>query len=165
MKLKEIVIGCENCDGVTIKGKYVKGIYLGEIKESYVGFGDDIEKRKKIKDFALYIDKNANVQGKTRGEFSGYSNAFERIGLGKDVTGIMLVFEGHHDYDTTTIKQNFSVEWTNKNDRQAWNPAQDAYITEAGDLCLVISKKKKVKDFFHILKDDDEDEEYVGFHL
>ena len=157
MKLKEIVLGCENCDCITIEGKYIQGICLENITESYVGFNDVMELRKKVRDFALFIDKNANKKAKSYTEFSGFEDIFKRIELGQDIVDITLIFE-ENNLETT---QCYSVYWDKKEEHI--NLAQNTYICEDGRLCLVISKKKKLKDFFDIyevLK-----RETVDFHL
>ncbi len=160
MELKEIVLAFENCDGVTIDGKAIKGICLADIRESIVGFNSNVETRKKIKNFALYIDKSAN-KSFDNPECYLSKDYFARIADEQDIVGITLVYKKDENNVHSIVKETYGVYW--EDIKAQCNPAQKAYITKAGDLCLVVSKKKNINDFFWIY--EDEESEDVSFNL
>ena len=65
MKLKYITFTLENCDQITIDGKYIGDFYVGDIKSEIKRIAcNSIMKMNITKEFAIEIHKNANKKKK-----------------------------------------------------------------------------------------------------
>lgn len=160
MELKEIILGFKDCDAAVINAKTIKGISLDDIKESIVGFSCDVETRKQAKHFALQLNAAANKSFNDDPPY-GARDTFERIAIRQDIVDVTLVYEKSESNVRSTVRECYSLYWTDSNEQE--NPAQKAYITAEGELCLVVSKKKKLEDFFSFYKT--EEREDADFYL
>jgi len=157
MKIKQIELILENCDVITIDGKYIGDFLIDNIHTSIARIAcNAIEEMRYADTIMMEIHKDAN---KIRYQF-GQTDVeefeqltFDRlIGCG-DITSI--TFELVNENDTHSKKHHYYVNWTGDSDYV--NEAQKSYISECGHLYIVISKDDDISDFFDMEEINDPD--------
>lgn len=164
-KLKEITFTFENCDYITIDGKYIGDIFVEDIRTSIKRVACNcIEKYETTYGFAVEIHQDANQD---RYEFDQThieefkQKIFKRF-VCCDITNVEIILE--EDYVEKgkmpkTEKYSYYVHWTGDSDN--YNESQIHYISKCGHLYLVIANGKSIEDFFDI--DDINDGDYMDF--
>lgn len=167
MELKEITFVLENCDSITIDGKYIGDFLVDEINTSIQRIAvNAIEQIDSANIVAIEIHKDANKErypfGQTGWE-DGKHMTFDRLVKGKDITSIKFELESYSKEDWLPYTRHYSyyVDWVGDSDYE--NNAQSSYISKDGHLYLVIAKDKVVSDFFNMNEIDDS--EYMDFHF
>lgn len=164
-KLKNIEFVFENCDVLTIDGKYIGYFLVDDLKTKFARMACNcIGKMEKANIIAIEIHKDAN---KERYEF-GQSQidefkqmAFDRF-KGNDITSIEFELEEQYvdDGQTPHIEHySYYVDWVGDNDYV--NEAQSTYISNDGHLYLVIAENKSIEDFFNLKEINDS--EYIDY--
>jgi len=168
MKLKYITFILENCDSITIDGKYIGDFIVADIKTEIKRIACNAVNRIDIVDaFAIEIHKDAN---KERYQFnqtdipSWKQNVFDRLNKDLDITSIE--FELYDAYPAenespVTERYNYYVNWTGESD--CVNASQHNYTSKDGHLYIVISADKTTDDFFD--KEMINNSEYMDFHF
>lgn len=152
MKLRNITFIFENCDSITIDGKYVGYFLVDDIKTSISRIGCNAINRMDIcHTFAIEIHKDANKEryafDQTHIEsFKGMT--FDRIKKYGDITSIQ--FELYNAYaqvgeEVSVENYDYYIEWTG--DSEYTNASQKAYISNGGSLYITIGEKD-VEDYF-----------------
>ena len=151
MILKEITFTFENCDWVTIDGKYVGRFCVDDIHKSIyrVGF-NTIEEMDSVDFFTIEIHKNGNIEHYPFGIKEDKEMAFERIVAYNDITSIRfeLVADEDDDDPIKSKKFDYLITWTGDNEYE--NDAQKSYISDLGNLYLAISKDKTIDDLYDL---------------
>ena len=157
MKLKEITFTLENCDYITINGKYIGDFLVDEINTSIQRIAvNAIEQMDVANVVAIEIHKDAN---KERYHFlqtgweDGKHMTFDRLIEYDDITRI--------EFKLDDKSYGYYVNWVGDSDYE--NEAQSIYISKDGHLYLIIAKDKVVSDFFNMNEIDDS--EYMDFHF
>lgn len=155
MRLKEITLVFENCDSITIDGKYVGNFLVDDTKTSVKRIAcNAIEKIDICYTFAIEIHKDAN---KVRHAFEQTQiedfkeEIFTRISRFNDITSIEFELEETYIKDgemPRTEVYNYWVDWAG--DSEYANKAQTSYISTPGNLYLIIAKDKCIEDFFNM---------------
>lgn len=167
--LKEITFIFENCEYITIDGKYVGDFLVDDIKTSFARIACNyIGKQVSADTFVIEIHKDANKERNPFNELDdtvwGESHkhpTFNRF-KGCDITSIEFVLEKEVDENTMrTEKYKYYTTWTG--DDWQINEAQSNYISKDGNLYVVIAEDKKVEDFFDL--EEINDSEYMDFHF
>lgn len=151
--LKEITFVFENCDYITIDGKYVGHFIVDDIKTSFARMACNyIGKCESTDTFVIEIHKDANKERCELGIEEYKQMTFDRFKMG-DITSIEFVLEEK--------KYQYYVNWVGYSDYV--NDAQSTYISEDNNLYVVIAKNKEIEDFFDLEEIDDGD--YMDFYF
>lgn len=164
-KLKNITFTFENCDRITIDGKYVGDFLVDDLKTYFVRVASNcISKNKVANTFAIEIHKDAN---KERHQFNQIQlevykqMTFDRFKC-RDITSIEFELEERYvEEDEIPCVEHYDywVDWVGESEYE--NNAQTNYINKEGNLYIVIAKDKGIEDFFDM--DEINDEEWTNF--
>lgn len=157
MKLKEITFTLENCDYITIDGKYIGDFLVDELNTSIRRTAvNTIEQIDGADIVVIEIHKDANKERylflQTGWEDSKHMT-FDRLTGYDDITRI--------EFKLDDKSYSYYVDWVGDSDYE--NEAQSTYISKDGHLYLIIAKDKVVSDFFNMNEIDDS--EYMDFHF
>ena len=166
MKLKQITFTLENCEYITIDGKYIGGFIVNDISTSIRRVAmNAIMRMDTAYTFAIEIHKDANKEKPSFGyklEGEKPELIFERLVHYDDITSIR--FELVEDYvedgqEPIVESYDFYVHWIGNDDYE--NEAQKSYISSLGNLYIVIADGKNIDDFFN--KEEINDAEHMDF--
>lgn len=153
MKLKKITFVFENCDCITIDGKYVGRFLVDDLHTEFRRVAcNSIEKVETANIFVIEIHKDAN---KERYQFDQEQiedfkqTVFDRLKSFNDITSIKFELEGNCIEDEGIgYAENYSyyVNWVGKSEYS--NEAQTNYMSNDGNFYIVISEGKTIEDFF-----------------
>ncbi len=156
-EIKKIEIVLENCEVITIEGKYIGNFGCTDISYSIERFGCNcIDELKTCKDFyiSIYRDSALNTEFNTTfGELNETRNPLKRILDYPDITSIYIYLTK----DENNPKE-FYVTW---GDGEYDNEYQKSYMNKFGDLFIVVSEKLKLEDVFDMKRI--EDEKYMDY--
>lgn len=168
MKLKNITLVFENCDSITIDGKYVGEFLVDDIHTSIERIAcNAIERIDSADTFAIEIHKDAN---KERFQFdqTDYEDfkqmAFDRLSAYNDITSIQIdLIEDYVEEGQVPREEHYDyyVKWTGESDYT--NESQVNYMSECGNFYIVIAEGKTIEDFFDM--EEINDEESMDFHF
>jgi len=166
MKLKSIEFILENCDSIVVDGKYIGYFDVSDIKSSISRIACNSIARMDVAN-TVVIETHNDANKKRHlfecDEFEEEST-FDRLCAG-DVTRIMFdLIDEFPPVDSREQKiehYDYYVDWVGCNDDDSENKAQTTYVSDLGNLYLVISKEKSVEDFFN--KEEINDKDYVDF--
>ena len=166
MKLKEITFVLENCDCITIDGKYIGDFLVEDIRTSIRRIAcNAIDKMDIAHTFAIEIHKDANKERCPFGFVEDKELTFDRLISYDDITSID--FELIEDYveegEPIIEHYNYFVHWTGESDYV--NDAQKSYISKSGNLYIVISDDKNIEDLFDKESIDDDEHMDVVFSM
>lgn len=165
-KLKHITFNFENCDSITIDGKYVGGFLVDDIHPYITRVANNaIEKVETANTFAIEIHKNANVEryhhNQTHIEDFKHMT-FDRF-IACDITNIEFVLEDAYPKDAwlpCSAYYSYYVTWTGDSD--IYNESQVNYISKDGHLYITIADGKSIENFFDLdAINDNEHMDYV----
>lgn len=163
-RLKEITFVFENCDSITIDGKYVGYFLVDDIRTYFARMAiNHVGKGETAETFAIEIHKDANKERCEFGIKEYKQMTFDRF-KGCDITSIQFTLEEQYVEEGKiphTESYDYYVSWTSDSDYN--NNAQSNYISKDDNLYVVISKDKKIEDFFDLEEIDDSD--YADFHF
>ena len=154
MKLKYITFLLENCDVITIDGKYIGNFLIDNIRTTISRIACNSIMKMDIADtIVIEIHKNANKKRHHFNFDSDYNEhtVFDRLQEWNDITSIKFKFEEQYVEENKTPRQEeytYYVYWEGNSDEE--NEAQSTYISNDGNLYIVISKDKTVEDFFDL---------------
>lgn len=159
MKLKNITFTFENCDMITIDGKYIGNFLVDEIKTSIQRVAcNAIMKMDIAKVIAIEIHKDANKERCALGCDNWKQMTFDRFLEYDDITSIELTLD---DGDGNCTDYDYYVDWVGDSDME--NEAQHSYVSKDNNLYIVISDGKNVEDYFDFEMIDDS--EYMDFQF
>ncbi|MGN5457063.1 MAG: hypothetical protein ACI4XN_13790 [Candidatus Kurthia intestinigallinarum] len=163
MKLKEITFVFENCECITIDGKYIGDFLVEDIRTSIQRIASNaINKMDVAHIFAIEIHKDAD---KARHPFdfeTDDGSVFNRFTSWDDITSIEfeLVDKYPEEGQELIIEHyNYFVHWVGEDNQE--NDAQKSYISKVGNLYIVIADGKDIEDFFD--KEAIDDGEHMDF--
>ena len=162
MKIENISFTFENCEYITVDGKYVGQFLAEDIKTYFQRIAcNAINKMETIHTLVIELHKDANKPYSPFGD-KEQGTVFDRINTYNDITSICfdLVEPYPEDKDCPTCEHyDYYIHWTGDSDYS--NASQKVYISDLGNLYLVISENKGVDDFFD--KDYINNEEAMEF--
>ena len=168
MKVKNVTLCFENCDWVTIDGKYIGDLIVDDLHTCFRRIAcNAIDKIETAKTIAIEIHKDAN---KERYQFdqehipSFKQKTFDRIEEYDDITSIQFELEETYVEDGEVPRvdhYDYCVNWVG--DSEYENEAQTSYISSDGNMYLVIAKDKKIEDFFDMKEINDS--QHMDFHF
>lgn len=159
MKLKEITFVLENCDHITIDGKYVGDFVVDDIHTSIRRLAcNAIDKMDVAYTFAIEIHKDANKERCAFGQDEWKEMTFDRLLSYNDITSIQ--FELFDDYvedgeEPITEHYDYFIHWLGEDSDE--NDAQKSYVSKVGNLYIVIANGKDIENFFDKESIDDSD--------
>lgn len=163
MKLKEITFVLENCDLITIDGKYIGDFIIEDIHTDIRRIAcNSINKMEIANVFAIEIHKDANKERYEFGVAGQPQMTFDRLSAYSDITEIEFVLIDDYTDDGEIVyseKYNYYVYWNSTDDQT--NKAQKDYISKDGNLYIVIAESKGIEDYFD--KDVIDDSECMNF--
>ena len=163
MKLKEITFVLENCDCITIDGKYIGDFFIEDIRTSIKRIAcNAINKMDVVHTFAIEIHKDANKERCPFGFIEDKELTFNRLVFYDDITSIdFKLVEDYVEESREPIIEHYHyyVHWTGESDYI--NEAQKSYISNVGNLYIVIADGKNIEDFYD--KELIDDEEHMNF--
>lgn len=168
MKLKNITLCFENCDYITIDGKYIGDLMVDDLRSCFRKIGSNgISKIETANTFAIEIHKEAN---KERYEFEQMDiedfrqMTFDRLMEYKNITSIKFEMEEQYVKEGQVPKVDSYDYWVNwVGDSDNFNEAQTNYISKEGNLYIVIAEGKGIEDFFDMEEINDSDS--MNFHF
>lgn len=160
-KLKYITFILENCERITIDGKYVASFLVDDIKTSisrmalnYIGRMDTVNT------FAIEIHRDANDTINPFGDPNlGQYLKFDRLARYDDITSIE--FELYDNDNDWSESHHYYVNWVGDDDYE--NDAQKSYLSKDNNLYIVIADGKNVEDFFDT--EEINDSEYMDSYF
>ena len=150
--IKSVEFILENCEMITIDGKYIGNFYLGDVSYSINRIAcNSIEELYWTNNFYISInrkaDKKENIKY-TLGEINKNRNIFNRLTSYPDITSITVNFSNGKS-------KSFYVDW-NEDDEQN-NSYQKTYVNDFGDLFMVINKNKNIEDIWDLNEINDKE--------
>lgn len=146
MKIRELTFVFENCEFITIDGKYVGGFYLDDIKTRISRTAcNSVDKFDVANSIAIELHKDADRPYMSFGE--EHQSVFERINKHSDITSIEFTLTNDREeegVDEQTYQ--YYVNWTG--DSEYKNAAQSTFVSNLGNLYLIVADGKNVFDFF-----------------
>lgn len=139
MKIKSIKFYFENFDHVDIDGKYIGSIYMSDFNQMIIGYGMAVSKVNNVNKLALCIHKNANVQvvpNYMEGAPMYYT--FDRLDYG-DITSVDI------EFDEGAV-ESYHVDY--QEDENGYNSCQKTYVSDIGNLHLVIDAWRDVENYW-----------------
>lgn len=154
--ISRIELGLENCEVITIDGKYIGSFDASNIHTDISRMGCNyIGKSQSCDSFAIEIYRDANIINRPFGieNDDDYIKIFERITKYNDITSVTVYYDKKDDNykDVETGESDyFYVTYEEENEGQLGSPNiyQSSYINDFGDLYIVIDKDKKIFDLF-----------------
>lgn len=158
MKIKEISFVMENCEVITIDGKYIGQFIVDKIEKGFYRLAVNyVGKTKTANRIVVEIHKNANREDYIFGnENFERQFIFDRLERG-DITHIEFVLEDEDGCENLS----FSTDWHGESDYI--NLAQKTYRSKCHHLYLVIEEGKDVEYYFD--KEEIDEESYMNFYF
>lgn len=168
LKLKHITFIFENCDSITIEGKYI-GDFLIDDLETFIHRTacNSIERVDAANTVAIEIHKDANKERYAFGQDNTddlKQMTFDRFKEYADITAVQFELEENYIEDekaARTEHYDYYVDWVGESDYE--NEAQKTYLSKTGNLYIVIANEKRLDDFFDLEEVDDE--RHMDFHF
>lgn len=162
MTLKEITFGFENCEVITIDGKYICGFVVDDLHTCFHRVAcNSIEKIEVAYIIAIEISRDADAEYAPFGCRDMTSTKFERLQRYNDITSIDFTL-----VDENTGKEESHSYWVDwQGDCDEINEAQDTYLSSLGNLYIVIAKDKLIHDFFGGQGIDDKEATITRFKM
>lgn len=147
MRLKEIELQFENCEYVTINGKYVGDFLVDDIKKSFARLGcNSINEIDECEKFIVELSDDANKISNivSSSDWSSFrDDVFGRIKEYADITGFRFVLV---DYDGVEHEYSYLTVWEDADRDGEENLYQKSYISKNGFMYIVIGKDINIKD-------------------
>lgn len=148
MRLESITLVLENCDWITIDGKYIKRFFVEDVKMSIRRTAiNSIDKIEKVHHFAMEIDKNANIDRyafeQEHDDFK--EKLFDRLLEYDDITQIEFNLVGNLD-ENYREHHHYYLAW--ESDDENNNAAQKSRLDEHGNLYILVDKDMEIEDCF-----------------
>lgn len=140
MVLEKIDFILENCEVISIDGKYVNTFLVDDISHYFSRVGMNcIMKIKRANTFAIEIHKNADEDYCSFGLRDFKQKKFKRLIDYPDITQIRFILDGEEYL--------YYLDW-NDEASSCYNSYQSCYLTDEGHLYISVAKDKTIYDFF-----------------
>ena len=166
MRLRYIELTLENCEVVTIDGKYIGDYLVDDISTSISRLACNwVGKVDWAGLVAIEIHKDAGEEYYFLDGRKG--NKFSRLTTWNDITHIDICLEEDVGDDSATSQTySYAIDWDDSNDGE--NKNQESYISDLGNLYIYINSKKSANnkgifDFFD--KEAINDKDYSHFRF
>ena len=149
MDAKSITLILENCETISLERKFIGTFFLNDIQERIARIAvNSIAKQKMADELILEIFSDANnVDYYPFGDTDdGAIRIFDRLTEYGDITSVEIVWEDESIDDIL-------VPWNDAH--ECFNEYQKYYLSKNGNLYIVVSKEKEIKDHFDLEEIDD----------
>ncbi len=162
MVLKQITFYFENCEYITIDGKYIGEFLVDKISASVSRVTvDSVRKMNVSKLFKIEIHKDADVEYCQFGDENYKRKIFERFENYSDITEISFDLE---DKDSDlNIHYDYYLNWIG--DSSDMNLAQKSYRSNLGNLYIVVAEDEDIFELFDKYYINDENAMKYRFSL
>lgn len=168
-RLKSITFVLENCERITISGKYVGYFLVDDIKTSFLRMAANwIDKQEIAKTFVIEIHKDANKHNyDSFGFVHSNTTVFDRLNKYADITHICFVLEKESvdNVENEVAHEEtycYSVDWISEEPFYI-NKAQKNYISKCGNMYIVIAEDAEIGDYFDL--EEINDQEAMDLHF
>jgi len=140
----------ENCDYITIDGKYIGNILVDDLHTCFRRTAyNAIEKVETANTFALEIHKTANKDRYQFADIDLKQKIFDRIKKYADIACVKFELEVYLEEGNSRVEHyEYYVNWVDESECECENEAQTSYISYDGNMYIVIAKDKVIEDFF-----------------
>jgi len=145
-KVKQVDFGLENCELLSIEGKYIGNFFVDDIKQRISKHYDSISHMNIANHFSIMINAEADQEYDQFGIEEYKANTFERLAQG-DICSVDIVY----DDDS---KDEFYVRWAGESEYK--NAAQSSYKNHQGDLFILVKEGGEVEKEFENWDTDSE---------
>ena len=160
MLIRKLELNLENCDVVTIDGKYIGHFHAGDIRKSISRMGCNwIDVQEICHEFCIEIHPDANKMMHEFGceEFAVLT--FDRLSQHSDITSITIYLYDQYDKaarndESKDTVYHYFVHWDGGDYK---NSLQASKISKPGWLYITIGKELNLEEIFPALDVDDEE--------
>ena len=158
MLIRSVDLVLENCEVVTIEGKYIGDFYLGDIRQEIARTAcNHIGMSEICYSFYMEIHKDANEDFDS---FGTKQNTFKRLQAYNDITQVTVrLYDQYAEEPEEDIEKHYLLHWGG--DSEYENDYQKSLVADTGWLYLVVEKDKAIKDVFDL--DSINDPEHADF--
>lgn len=165
-EIKDLYFKLENCEQIHIPKNAIGNLHIGGIKEEINRIAcNSISKYSIADEFAIEIYRDKSINYTTEGMFlfdedaqkkSAMDFVFDRLTGHQDITQIGIVFEGgsYEEYEV-------NYEEKTEGFLGSENINEKVYISEIGNLYIVIEDGKTIEDYFQLAEINDKN--YVEY--
>jgi len=156
LKIYKVEIVFENCNTLTVPGKYIFTIRCKNISTSlenisYYNLGE-VQEYKHIEDFTVGILSDAENDKETKLHFDEFDGKLNRLN-GEDITGVNVITWDGTNWNTIKYNDCY-VPWIG--DDECINQGNVVYKNELGDYLINVSKESS-ENKEHVFKYFDKD--------
>jgi hypothetical protein len=166
MLIRKLELVLENCEVVTIDGKYVGDFYVGDIKREIRRMAcNHIDKMDICHAFSIEIHTDANKKYAPFGDRKSETLVFDRLIKYDDITAITIHLYDQYDdnakNDTSKdIIEHYYMHWDGDDDYN--NASQHSKIAKTGWFYMTIGTEMDLETIFPA--DDVDNEQYADLH-
>lgn len=160
MLIRSVDLVLENCEVITIEGKYIGDFYLGDIRQEIARMAcNHIGIEEICHSFYMEIHKDAS---KNVCSLDTATNIFKRLRAYSDITGVTVrLYDQYAEEPEEDIEKHYLLHWGG--DSEYENEYQKSLVANTGWLYLVVEKDKTIADVFDLdLINDEEHAEFVA---
>ncbi len=159
MLIKELTFIFENCEEMTIDGRYIGDFWMKDLTTEISRIAcNHVGPMDICRDFFIELHKDADkpYRGFNLGH---YETTFGRLINYNDITQVEVVLYDQYAYhpEETEIKKHYYLDWID--DDKSENPAQTNYLAATGWLYIRV---KDGEDVFSAVGEEVEDEDYAN---
>lgn len=161
MRLKDITFNFENCEMITIDGKYIGDFEVSDLTTSISRIAcNAIDQIDTANTIAIEIHKNADKKYNPFGLKYYYGTIFKRL-MADDIASIQFTLENQYNDIVKSTTYHYYVDWVGGSNY--YNEAQKHHLSKDGNLYLLIKNNAQIEDYFN--KEEIDDSEYMNFHF
>lgn len=148
MKLNQITFHLENCDHITIDGKYIGDFLVDQIERTIRRTAyNSIDCVDTAKCFVIEIHKDADKPHYELGDFDSRTSVFNRLIQWYDICQIDFdLTDGSDPRFANYEHYSYFLDWTG--DDGQINEAQSVYISDLGNIYIVVKANSTIDDYF-----------------
>lgn len=165
-EIKDLYFTLENCEEIHIPKNSIGDLHIGGLREVINRIAcNSISKYSVADEFAIELYRDSGINYTTEGLFlfdeditkkSEMDHVFDRLTNFKDITQVIVKFEddSSEEYDVNYHEEDAEALGSD-------NRNEKVYVSELGNLYIVIEAGKTIEDYFKM--DEINDKEYVDF--
>lgn len=165
-EIKDLYFALENCEQIHIPKNAIGDLHIGGFRNIINRIAcNSISKYTVADEFAIELYRDSSINYTTEGMFlfdeditkkSEMDHIFDRLTNFKDITQIIVKFEddSYEEYDVNYHEEDAETLGSD-------NRNEKVYVSELGNLYIVIEAGKTIEDYFKM--DEINDKDYVDF--
>lgn len=160
MLIRSVDLVLEDCEVITIEGKYIGDFYLGDIRQEIARMAcNHIGIEEICHSFRMEIHKDADKDDEW---FGSKRNVFKRLQEYDDITLVTVrLYDQYAEEPEEDIEKHYLLHWDG--DSEYENENQKSFVANTGWLYLVVEKDKTIADAFDLdLINDEEHADFVA---